>query len=183
MTFQDREGTITLQRTQCNAYFRGFLKSRARAERSSGALLRRSLEDVHNAGWGPFRWPHLPNLTPFRLGKLPRASTPTPRDPCEPRSGSSRSYDSQASRELLHALALFLHSTTPPADLYTGSPGPGNGLPAMSDSQDAPLIQRHDDCDAEDDDVETRKLAEARPGLFVWVLTLSAGISGLLFGC
>lgn len=51
----------------------------------------------------------------------------------------------------------------------------------MSDTQDAPLIQR-DERDARDG-AEVRKLAEGRPGLFVWLLTLSAGISGLLFGC
>ena len=52
----------------------------------------------------------------------------------------------------------------------------------MSDSADAPLIQRHDDQGASDG-AETRKLVEGRPGVFVWMLTLSAGISGLLFGC
>lgn len=52
----------------------------------------------------------------------------------------------------------------------------------MSDSADAPLIQQPDDRDARDG-AETRKLVEGRPGIFVWMLTLSAGISGLLFGC
>ena len=53
----------------------------------------------------------------------------------------------------------------------------------MSDTQDAaPLIQRDDDRDARDRS-ETRRLEEGTPGVFVWMLTLSAGISGLLFGC
>jgi len=37
----------------------------------------------------------------------------------------------------------------------------------------------------EDDDVRSApgKLGDESPGLFIWLLTFSAGISGLLFGC
>lgn len=52
----------------------------------------------------------------------------------------------------------------------------------MSDSQDnAPLLERRDGDD--DDGAQALKVAGGRPGVFIWVLTLSAGISGLLFGC
>lgn len=51
----------------------------------------------------------------------------------------------------------------------------------MSDTQDAPLIQREDD--GTRGGAEVGKIAEGRPGLFVWMLVVSAGISGLLFGC
>lgn len=50
----------------------------------------------------------------------------------------------------------------------------------MSDTQDAPLIQREDDGRR---GAEVGKVAEERPSLFVWMLVVSAGISGLLFGC
>lgn len=60
------------------------------------------------------------------------------------------------------------------------------------DSPEAPLIpedQRNGELqyDADDADVETESggfdKPEAKPGLFVLLLTFSAGISGLLFGC
>ncbi|KAI5863504.1 general substrate transporter [Durotheca rogersii] len=56
----------------------------------------------------------------------------------------------------------------------------------MASEAEAPLISRRDDgledeshTDAEDEAVEW---PAGRPGLFIWLLTLSAGISGLLFG-
>ncbi len=59
------------------------------------------------------------------------------------------------------------------------------------DSPEAPLIseeQRNGELqyvDADDADTEPGSLdkPEALPGLFVLLLTFSAGISGLLFGC
>lgn len=58
-------------------------------------------------------------------------------------------------------------------------------------SLEAPLISNRDQADDDDDDALNDDLpepilagtGEAAPGLFVWLLTLSAGISGLLFGC
>ena len=57
-------------------------------------------------------------------------------------------------------------------------------------SLEAPLISNRDQADDDDDaprDDELEPTAvearEAAPGVFVWLLTLSAGISGLLFGC
>ncbi|KEZ46205.1 Myo-inositol transporter 1 [Scedosporium apiospermum] len=61
----------------------------------------------------------------------------------------------------------------------------------MSDSQDALLMPRADDGlndDGLNDDssslenARTGKVEEGRPSLFVWALTVAAGISGLLFG-
>lgn len=52
----------------------------------------------------------------------------------------------------------------------------------MSDTQDAPLIQREREDDSRSG-AEAGKVAEGRPSLFVWMLVVSAGISGLLFGC
>lgn len=60
------------------------------------------------------------------------------------------------------------------------------------DSQEAPLIsddQRHNELqyDADDANADTEPAGfdkpESKPGLFVLLLTFSAGISGLLFGC
>lgn len=60
------------------------------------------------------------------------------------------------------------------------------------DSPQEPLIspdQRDDgrfefaDDDATDTASDVSKVGEAQPGLFVVLLTLAAGISGLLFGC
>lgn len=64
------------------------------------------------------------------------------------------------------------------------------------DSLQAPLISNRDSEHAgrylEDDDVDSGIPNElgsgssddgSSPGLFMWLLTLSAGISGLLFGC
>lgn len=63
------------------------------------------------------------------------------------------------------------------------------------DNLQAPLISNRDPDDRHDDEldeaVEAAANAPARstavdkssPGLFMWLLTFSAGISGLLFGC
>ena len=61
----------------------------------------------------------------------------------------------------------------------------------MADTADQPLMgQQPDDDDRhssdEIDSPSVSRLLEknlGQPGLFVWLLTLSAGISGLLFGC
>ncbi|KAL7624056.1 hypothetical protein AAE478_005613 [Parahypoxylon ruwenzoriense] len=60
----------------------------------------------------------------------------------------------------------------------------------MASEAEAPLISHREDesedefhpelTDAED---ETTEWPAGRPGFFIWILTLSAGISGLLFGC
>jgi hypothetical protein len=54
-------------------------------------------------------------------------------------------------------------------------------------SQDEPLINNADDGDPAQDDLDHDEVGKTAPGdtvqLFVWLLTLSAGISGLLFGC
>ncbi len=64
-------------------------------------------------------------------------------------------------------------------------------------ADERPLLQRDDDEDeiwsheeAPDEDISVPKAAAdqeggmaAAPGVFVWLLTLSAGLSGLLFGC
>jgi len=61
----------------------------------------------------------------------------------------------------------------------------------MADSADEPLM-RHDSSTEDDAAAEEVDLSDVsllleknlrHPGLFVWLLTLSAGISGLLFGC
>ncbi|KAK0747720.1 general substrate transporter [Apiosordaria backusii] len=59
----------------------------------------------------------------------------------------------------------------------------------MSSAQD-PLISASEQIDAGDEDnhrdegrLESNKPGPASPSLFIWLLTLSAGISGLLFGC
>jgi len=60
----------------------------------------------------------------------------------------------------------------------------------MADSADEPLM-RHES-ETEDDPAIEVDLSDVsllleknlrHPGLFVWLLTFSAGISGLLFGC
>lgn len=59
------------------------------------------------------------------------------------------------------------------------------------DSPEAPLIpedQRHGELHYDADDADTEPGSgfdkpEAKPGVFVLLLTFSAGISGLLFGC
>jgi SP family myo-inositol transporter-like MFS transporter 13 len=55
----------------------------------------------------------------------------------------------------------------------------------MADQADEPLIARghesHQDIGPIDRDDREDNLRQ--PGLFVWLLTFSAGISGLLFGC
>ena len=59
----------------------------------------------------------------------------------------------------------------------------------MSESPDAPLIARtvddalNDDDTVDFEDARAGKVDEGSPGLFVWMLTMAAGISGLLFGC
>ena len=55
-------------------------------------------------------------------------------------------------------------------------------------SAEQPLMRREDDDDEHEDvdlsDVDLLLEKNLRnPGLFVWLLTFSAGISGLLFGC
>jgi MFS transporter, SP family, solute carrier family 2 (myo-inositol transporter), member 13 len=53
----------------------------------------------------------------------------------------------------------------------------------MADQVDEPLIA-HSHESRQDDDQEDHLEGDLRgPGLFVWLLTFSAGISGLLFGC
>ncbi|PKS06903.1 hypothetical protein jhhlp_005498 [Lomentospora prolificans] len=58
----------------------------------------------------------------------------------------------------------------------------------MSESPDAPLIARtvddalNDDDTVDFEDARAGKVDEGSPGLFVWMLTMAAGISGLLFG-
>lgn len=59
----------------------------------------------------------------------------------------------------------------------------------MSDAAEAPLISRRGDeledelhSDIADNDDMSTEWPAGRPGLFIWLLTLSAGISGLLFG-
>lgn len=61
------------------------------------------------------------------------------------------------------------------------------------DSLEAPLISNRDPDDPDDRDDELEGATEpaapheaadaSPPGLFMWLLTFSAGISGLLFGC
>jgi hypothetical protein len=57
----------------------------------------------------------------------------------------------------------------------------------MNDHADEPLMQAGEEEDhslANEDGLPNPTLEEAHyPGAFVWSLTLSAGISGLLFGC
>jgi hypothetical protein len=67
----------------------------------------------------------------------------------------------------------------------------------MSDSVEAPLIGNQQDAVGDDDlphrdSLEgeaneelpvTHKHVNGAPGFFIWLLTLAAGISGLLFGC
>jgi SP family myo-inositol transporter-like MFS transporter 13 len=60
----------------------------------------------------------------------------------------------------------------------------------MADSADGPLMRHEretDDDPAVDVDLSDVSLLLEKnlrhPGLFVWLLTFSAGISGLLFGC
>lgn len=64
------------------------------------------------------------------------------------------------------------------------------GLVIMADTADQPLMGHQPDDDDhhsdEGDAPDASRLLEqnlSQPGLFVWLLTLSAGISGLLFGC
>jgi SP family myo-inositol transporter-like MFS transporter 13 len=57
----------------------------------------------------------------------------------------------------------------------------------MADSAEEPLM-RHDEAETshEVDLSDVSLLLEKNlkhPGIFVWLLTLSAGMSGLLFGC
>ena len=65
-------------------------------------------------------------------------------------------------------------------------------LENMADTAEEPLM-RHEPGDDDDDDAshevdlsDVSLLLEKNlrnPGIFVWLLTFSAGISGLLFGC
>jgi hypothetical protein len=60
------------------------------------------------------------------------------------------------------------------------------GLGEMADQVDEPLIVHgYEDYQDVDNANQGDNLEEnlRRPGLFVWLLTFSAGISGLLFGC
>lgn len=59
----------------------------------------------------------------------------------------------------------------------------------MASSVEQPLMQREDD---DEDNISEINLDNVdglleknlkSPGLFVWLLTFSAGVSGLLFGC
>jgi hypothetical protein len=52
--------------------------------------------------------------------------------------------------------------------------------PLISGSREYPQDARHDESDAEDADVNESALVS--PGLFIWGLTICAGVSGLLFG-
>lgn len=61
-------------------------------------------------------------------------------------------------------------------------------LTKMDDTADQPLMRRSSQDEAQDEidlsDVSLLLEKNLRnPGLFVWLLTFSAGISGLLFGC
>ncbi len=60
----------------------------------------------------------------------------------------------------------------------------------MANAVDTPLISHQEDDTADDTQSEISDAEDTviewpagRPGLFIWLLTLSAGISGLLFGC
>lgn len=62
----------------------------------------------------------------------------------------------------------------------------------MSDSADEPLMRHERERETDDDPAIDVDLSDVsllleknlrHPGLFVWLLTFSAGISGLLFGC
>jgi hypothetical protein len=57
----------------------------------------------------------------------------------------------------------------------------------MDESPNVPLIPRPEDQDehhdGEDAPASTGHLHDGNVGAFLWLLVLSAGISGLLFGC
>jgi hypothetical protein len=60
-------------------------------------------------------------------------------------------------------------------------------VPLMGEQEDDSLsrhdedtLSRHDDVE---DDYEAIEIALQQPGPYMWALTFSAGISGLLFGC
>lgn len=59
-----------------------------------------------------------------------------------------------------------------------------------TDAAEEPLMQREGNAEAHDDDAEQEEHVSLmleknlrRPGKFVWLLTLTAGMTGLLFGC
>lgn len=57
-------------------------------------------------------------------------------------------------------------------------------LIANPDAGDDPDRDGYADADDDDESVALQKQAnESSPGLFIWLLACSAGISGLLFGC
>ena len=45
-----------------------------------------------------------------------------------------------------------------------------------------PLLERHEDADDEDEELDVRHVGSEANGWFIWLLTLAAGVSGLLFG-
>jgi SP family myo-inositol transporter-like MFS transporter 13 len=56
----------------------------------------------------------------------------------------------------------------------------------MADTAEEPLMGRSQNDDVEEELNDVSLLLEKNlknPGVFVWLLTFSAGISGLLFGC
>jgi len=59
----------------------------------------------------------------------------------------------------------------------------------MADGVDEPLMGNGDETDLDEHEGRTMEASEYNedtlryPGLYVWLLTFSAGISGLLFGC
>ena len=45
-----------------------------------------------------------------------------------------------------------------------------------------PLLERDEDADDEDEELDVRHDDSEANGWFIWLLTLAAGVSGLLFG-
>lgn len=74
-------------------------------------------------------------------------------------------------------------------NFYSNTAYKSIALASMADSAEQPLMAHRDEEEDEHEDVDLSDvdlLLEKNlrnPGLFVWLLTFSAGISGLLFGC
>jgi hypothetical protein len=87
--------------------------------------------------------------------------------------------------------SLFHHITPHGLDSHPSLFTTGSvALINMADSAEEPLMRPEDGVDEEpsqDVDLSDVSLLLEKnlrhPGIFVWLLTLSAGISGLLFGC
>lgn len=64
-----------------------------------------------------------------------------------------------------------------------------SNMAVHADAAEEPLMQREGDAEAHDDDEQEEHVSLMleknlrRPGRFVWLLTLTAGMTGLLFGC